>query len=143
MAFTAAGVPSVVSVAELAVGQEVTVHGRLDANTVAEVRLALRDILDRGVGDLLVHLANAEVHDATGLGVIVGVHDRARRVGRRLVLVDMSPRLDRLLRGSRLHLVLVRGLGEGAVTFLPPAESVLRSAESHLPLGNGVLPFTG
>jgi anti-anti-sigma factor len=63
-----------------------------------------------------VHLAQAEVHDAAGLGVIVGVHHRARRVGRRLVLVDVSPRLDRLLRASRLHRILARGPGEDAVT---------------------------
>ena len=64
--------------------------------------------LDRGQGDLMVHLAGAEVHDATGLGVLVGAHHRARRAGRRLVLVDVSPRLDRLLRVSRLHRVLAR-----------------------------------
>jgi len=99
---------SSVSVAELRAGQEVAVAGRLDANTVAEVRLALHDALDRGIGDLLLHLGEAEVHDATGLGLIVGTHHRARRAGRRLVLVDVSPRVDRLLRASRLHRVLTR-----------------------------------
>jgi len=107
------------SVAEVAPGQEVSVFGRLDVNTVSEVRRALHDILDRGVGDLLIHLADAEVHDATGLGVIVGVHHRARGLGRRLVLVDVSPRLDRLLRGSRLHRVLSRSPDDSAVAVLP------------------------
>jgi anti-anti-sigma factor len=114
-----------VCVSETSRGQEVTVTGRLDVDSVAEVRLALHEILDRGVGDLLVHLAEAEVHDATGLGVIVGVHHRARRVGRRLVLVDVSPRLDRLLRASRLHRILARGTGPGMVTLAPVAETVL------------------
>jgi len=50
--------------------------------------------------------------------VIVGTHHRARRAGRRLVLVDVSPRLDRLLRASRLHRVLTRGSGEVAATEL-------------------------
>jgi len=106
-------------VVEICFGQEVSVVGRLDVHTVAEVRLALHDILARGTGDLLIHLAEAEVQDATGLGVIVGVHHRARRVGRRLVLVDVSPRLDRLLRASRLHRVLTRGVDEGAATVVP------------------------
>ena len=110
------------SVAEISPGQEVAVRGRLDVNSVGEVRLALHRILDRGVGDLLIHLAQAEVHDATGLGVIVGVHHRARRVGRRLVLVDVSPRLDRLLRASRLNRVLTRGPGDGAVAVVPFTE---------------------
>jgi anti-sigma B factor antagonist len=118
MALTA-GKGQSVHVAEICTGQEVSVSGRLDENTVAEVRLALHDILDRGVGDLLIHLAQAEVHDATGLGVIVGVHHRARRVGRRLVLVDVSPRLDRLLRASRLYRVLTRGQDDGGVTVVP------------------------
>jgi anti-sigma B factor antagonist len=108
-------------VAEISVGQEVAVAGPLDVNTVADVRTALHNILDRGVGDLLVHLAEAEVYDATGLGVIVGVHHRAQRVERRLVLVDVSPRLDRLLRASRLHLVLAREPGHGRGDRMPPA----------------------
>jgi anti-sigma B factor antagonist len=102
---------SPVSVLETVAGAEVVVTGRLDVHTVADVRLLLHDVLDRGQGDLMVHLAGAEVHDATGLGVLVGVHHRARRAGRRLVLVDVSPRLDRLLRVSRLHRVLARRHG--------------------------------
>jgi anti-anti-sigma factor len=101
-------------VSEISCGQEVAVAGRLDVRTVPELRLALHLILDRGVGDLLIHLAEAEVHDATGLGVIVGMHHRARLMGRRLVLVDVSPRLDRLLRTTRLHRVLTRAPDEGA-----------------------------
>lgn len=117
MALKAVTTPPV-RVAEIRVGQEVAVSGRLDVNTVAAVRLGLQDIMDRGVGDLLLHLADAEVHDATGLGLIVGAHHRARRSGRRLVLVDVSPRLDRLLRASRLHRVLTRGPGEDPTTEL-------------------------
>jgi anti-anti-sigma factor len=113
-----------VSVTETAVGREVTICGRLDVDSVAEVRAALHEILDRGAGDLLVHLAQAEVHDATGLGVIVGIHHRARRLGRRLVLVDVSPRLDRLLRASRLHRVLARGPGVNEVSQVPPGPPV-------------------
>jgi len=125
-----------VCVTEISVGQEVAVSGRLDVNSVAEVRAALHDILDRGVGDLLVHLAQAEVHDATGLGVIVGVHHRARTVGRRLVLVDVSPRLDRLLHASRLHRVLARGPGQGLVAVVPSTQTVV-------PFPQTVAPFTG
>jgi anti-sigma B factor antagonist len=122
-------------VTENAVGQEVTVCGALDVNSVAEVRLALHDILARGAGDLLIHLAEAEVHDATGLGVIVGVHHRARRLGRRLVLVDVSPRLDRLLRASRLHRALARMPEEGSLRA--PVEEV------RLPVDEPVVPFNG
>jgi len=122
-------------VSEILPGQEVAVSGRLDVNSVAAVRRALSAVLDRGHGDLLIHLAQAEVHDATGLGVIVGIHHRAFGVGRRLVLVDVSPRLDRLLRASRLDRVLARGPGEGEVKVVP-------SLQGALPYTEIVVPFT-
>ncbi len=87
-------------------GGQVCIRGRLDVHTVAEVRLLLQHAVDSGSGDLLVDLADAEIGDATGLGVLVGAHHRARRAGRQLVLVDVSDRLERLLRAARLHLVL-------------------------------------
>lgn len=117
MTVTAAAVQDF-EVTEDSWGREATVSGRLDVHTVADVRLRLHDIVDRGEGDLLLHLAHAEVGDATGLGVIVGAHHRARRAGRRLVLVDASPRLERLLRASKLNRVLARSVGEDAVTSL-------------------------
>ena len=123
MALTTSGGQSAF-VQEIRVGREVAVSGRLDVSTVADVRVALHDILARGAGDLLIHLAQAEVHDATGLGVIVGVHHRARRLGRRLVLVDVSPRLDRLLRASRMHRVLLRVPAEQVAPVLPATETV-------------------
>jgi len=115
-------VPACVS--EISPGQEVAVCGRLDVHSVAAVRAALHDILDRGHGDLLIHLADAEVHDANGLGMIVGIHHRAFGVGRRLVLVDVSPRLDRLLRVSRLQRVLARGPGRREVTVVASGHAV-------------------
>jgi anti-anti-sigma factor len=129
-------------VSETFVGQEVTISGRLDVTTVAEVRVALHDILDRGVGDLLVHLAQAEVHDASGLGVIVGVHHRARRVERRLVLVDVSARLDRLLRGSRLHRVLARSPGDEVVAVPGSGGTVAPATEMVTPFTGTVAPFS-
>lgn len=127
------GQPAIVE--EISAGREVRVSGPLSVTTVDAVRLALHDILARGAGDLLLHLEQAEIQDATGLGVIVGVHHRARRLGRRLVLADVSPRLDRLLRASRLHLVLVRGPGEGEATAVP-------ASQAASPVHEGVAPFT-
>jgi anti-sigma B factor antagonist len=148
-------------VSETSAGQEVTVSGRLDVSSVDQVRAELHDILDRGVGDLLLHLAQAEVHDAAGLGVIVGIHHRARRMGRRLVLVDVSPRLDRLLRASRLHRVLARGpvrdvvprarvtdpglpekMSSEPLAAMPTSEAAMPTSENAVPVTETVLPFT-
>lgn len=128
-------------VEEVRVGREVAVSGRLDVTTVADVRLALYGVLDRGSGDLLIHLAHASVHDATGLGVIVGIHHRARRLGRRLILVDASPRLDRLLRASRLHRVIARGPVDGDLTVPGPAEWMPTPVPPR-PGSETVAPFT-
>ena len=87
-------------------GSEIDISGVLGVQSVADVRAWLGRAIDAGVGDLVLHLGDAEVSDATGLGVIVGAHHRARRAGRRLVIADASPRLERLLRATKLNRVI-------------------------------------
>lgn len=89
-------------------GREATIRGELGVRTVPELRHHLQRLLTAGEGDLVLHLNDAEVADATGLGVLVGLHQRARRHNRRLVIAEASERLERLMRVSRLHLVLAR-----------------------------------
>lgn len=96
-------------VVDVVVGAELVVRGRLDVTSVGAVRDALHRAVDLGSGDLLVHLDDLELHDAAGLGVLLGAHRRARLAGRRLVLVGVPGRLERLIRHTRLHRVLVRG----------------------------------
>ncbi|NHC13404.1 STAS domain-containing protein [Motilibacter deserti] len=87
-------------------GSEVVLAGRLDASTVGDVRTALHRALDAGSGQLLVDVSEVEVADATGLGVLVGAHRKAERLERSLVLRGVPPRLQRLLRATRLHRIL-------------------------------------
>jgi anti-anti-sigma factor len=87
-------------------GQEITLAGRLDARTASVARAVLQAAVDDGTGDLVVRLHDVEIWDASGLGVLVGVHRRSRRAGRRLVLTDVPPRQVRLLRATRLSRVL-------------------------------------
>jgi len=86
---------------------EVVVSGRLDVSTVHDVRSAIHAALDTGSGDLVIDLREVEMLDATGLGMLVGAHRKAGRSGRRLVLRNLSPQLQRLLRVSRLNRILV------------------------------------
>jgi anti-sigma B factor antagonist len=88
-------------------GRRVTLAGRLDAGNVADARRVLHDELERGTGDLVVCLADVDVGDATVLGLLVGVHRRAGRLDRRLVLAEVPDRVYRLLVLTRLHRVLV------------------------------------
>jgi anti-anti-sigma factor len=87
-------------------GPVLVLVGRLDVATVADVREALQRAIDGGEGPLVVDLAQVEVMDATGLGVLVGAHRRAGRCGRTLVLRHVPPRLSRLLTATRLHRIL-------------------------------------
>jgi anti-sigma B factor antagonist len=85
------------------VGYEVALSGRLDARTAPVARALLAELVDGGVDDVLVHVGTLEIWDASGLGVLVGAHRRARRAGRRLVLTEVPPRQVRLLRATKLH----------------------------------------
>jgi anti-anti-sigma factor len=85
---------------------EVALSGRLDVHTVHDVRAAIHAALQRGSGDLVVNVRDLEMLDVTGLGMLVGVHRLAGRSGRRLVLREVGPQLERMLRISRLHRIL-------------------------------------
>lgn len=97
---------SEVSVTVDADGTRVSVRGRLDVTTVADVRELLHSAVDHGVGDLHIDLTDLELVDATGLGLLLGAHRRAGRVGRRLVLHAVPARVHRLLLVTRLDRVL-------------------------------------
>lgn len=93
--------------ARLAVG------GRLDVRSAADARTVLHSAVDGGCGDLVLDLTELDSWDATGLGVIMGVHRRAGRANRRLVLRGVPPRMERLLVATRLHRVLIiEGAGQ-------------------------------
>ncbi|WP_425491587.1 STAS domain-containing protein [Kineococcus aurantiacus] len=107
------------------------VAGRLDVHTVPDVRAALHAAVDRGTGDLVVHVDEIVVADATGLGVFVGAHRRAQRTGRRLVLRDVPPPALRLLRVTRLHRVLLLDEATGPAAATDAERQVLRRARAE------------
>lgn len=96
------------ALSSVARGHLLALTGRLDVHAAADVRLALADAVDEGLGDLVLDLSALEAVDATGLGVLVGAHRRAGRAGRTLVLRDVPEPVGRLLRRTRLDRVLHR-----------------------------------
>jgi anti-sigma B factor antagonist len=94
---------------------EIALIGRLDARAAGPVRDALHAALGAGSGPLVVDISGVELLDATGLGVLVGAHRRARLDGRELVLLGASARVARLLKVTRLDRVIT----------LAPARSAL------------------
>jgi anti-anti-sigma factor len=101
-------------------GHDVFIEGRLDVHTVPDIRDAVHAVLATGEGELRLHLRDAEIGDATGLGIILHLHRRATRAQRRLLLIDPSERTTRLLRGCRLDRILAsRGSSLRAPTVAP------------------------
>ena len=92
--------------AVLVQGQQLALRGRLGVGDATDVRLALADAVDAGAGPLVLDLSGLTALDATGLGVLVGAHRRAGRVGRVLVLRDVRAPVARLLLLTRLDRVL-------------------------------------
>ncbi len=83
-------------------GSELRMTGRLDSRSSTAARNSLHEQVDGGAGDLTVDLAETEIWDGAGLGVIVGTSRRARHAGRRLVLTGVNPREVRMLRVARV-----------------------------------------
>ena len=84
----------------------VRLRGRLDATTVAEARALLHGCVDGAPHEIVVDLAEVEMLDAAGLAMIVATHELCQQRGHRLVLVEVPPRLCRLLSATRLTRVL-------------------------------------
>jgi len=87
-------------------GQQVLIEGLVDARTVSEVRAALHEAMENGVGELVVDVGGLELGDATGLGALLGAHRRASRCGRSMRLTSVTPALARILAYTRLNRVL-------------------------------------
>ena len=84
-----------------------SVLGALDVTTAATLRAELTDLLAAaGTDDLVVDLTQMGALDTVGLGLLVGIHRQAQRVGRRLVLTGVPPRMSRVLAITRLNRVL-------------------------------------
>jgi anti-anti-sigma factor len=95
-------------------GGYAVISGRLDAGTVGLVRGDLHRLVDDGTEELTLDVGAADIPDSWGLGLLVGVHRRARTQGRTLILLDVPSRLGWLIRHTRLHRVLVCRTSESA-----------------------------
>ena len=88
------------------IGADVWLAGVLDVRSVAAAREELTQALARSDGALLVDVSAVEAIDAAGLGMLVALHRRARRLGRRVVLREPQPAVRRVLARTRLHRIL-------------------------------------
>ncbi len=87
-------------------GCHVTLRGRLDVRTVADLRLTVHRLIASGSTPLFLDLAEAHVGDATGFGFLVECQRRSRRADRAMRIVAADDRTRRLLRRARMHQLL-------------------------------------
>jgi anti-sigma B factor antagonist len=78
-----------------------------DEETVRSLRGPLQGLLERpGSPGLVVDLASLENLSSSAVGLLVGLHRRARAAGRRVALCGLTPRASALLERIRLGGVL-------------------------------------
>ena len=82
-------------------GCHLTLRGRLDVRTVPDLRLTLHRVIAGGSSPLMLDLAEVQVGDATGFGLLVESVRRAHRAGRPVHVVAADERTRRLLRRGR------------------------------------------
>jgi anti-sigma B factor antagonist len=79
--------------------------GDIDAHLVARVTNMLRAVADQSA-ELVVDVSEVRFIDASGLGLLVGLHRHVRKAGGRMNLMGTGPGLSRLLRITELDRLL-------------------------------------
>lgn len=89
-----------VSTTEPAIGGPTTVHlsGELDMLTSTALNRRLRQALRHSADGLILDLSRMSFCDASGLGVLIDIQNRARSRGIALTLAAPRPSMSRLLR---------------------------------------------
>ena len=93
-------------------GDKVTVlcTGRVVSETVPVLQREVRPLIER-FKTIVLDLTNVSYMDSSGLGALVGLFVSAKRAGKQLKLVNLSARIQELLRLTSL-LNVFEGYGE-------------------------------
>lgn len=85
----------------------VTLKGDFDADNAPRVQEALAALIDREQPIIFLLMAELKYIDSAGLGVLVGALKQAAARGGRIVLIQPSPFVSRVLRVTALDKVLL------------------------------------
>jgi anti-anti-sigma factor len=84
----------------------IRLRGEIDIATAPALRERLLGVLRPGMGVVILDLSGVSFCDASGLGVLVGIHHHATAVGVTLRLTALHPRVTRMLHIHGLDRVL-------------------------------------
>jgi anti-sigma B factor antagonist len=79
-----------------------TLRGELDISTATRLEEDLRRVEAGAPSVLVLDLSKLDFMDSTGLRLLIGADARARKDGRRLVLIRGNEMIQRVLRVTRL-----------------------------------------
>ncbi len=77
--------------------------GDVVAASVPALRLTMRGIVSDGARELVVDLANVEMVDSTGIGLLISAHNSLHKLGGRLAVIHASHEILDLFRTMRIH----------------------------------------
>lgn len=77
--------------------------GDVVASSVPELRRSLRGALEPGVRELTIDLANVQMIDSTGIGLLVAAHNSMRKLGGRLAVTHVTADILELFQSMRIH----------------------------------------
>jgi anti-anti-sigma factor len=75
----------------------VELTGEFDLHSCAAVRSVVDELLEGGVGEIVIDLNGVTFLDSSGLGTLVGLQKRANRAHARMALSGLSPQVGRIL----------------------------------------------
>jgi anti-anti-sigma factor len=87
--------------------------GDLILSSVSEARQAIKQLMQDGVTDLVVDLANVRILDSSGIGYLVSVFNSFAKINGKLAVVNASTDVFDLLLSMRLdrHFPISRSAG--------------------------------
>ena len=77
--------------------------GDVVAASVPALRSAMRDAVAKGARELIVDLANVQMVDSMGIGLLISAHNSLHKQGGRLQVIHASREILDLFRTMRIH----------------------------------------
>jgi anti-anti-sigma factor len=81
---------------------QVTMQGDLVASVIADLQLALKSQLQRGVDEVVFDFRAAAMLDSSGIGLLIATSNTLARQNGRISVVNVSPDILQLLQSMRL-----------------------------------------
>jgi len=103
------------------------------------LRQKVKDLIDAGTRNLIVHFADVPYIDSTGLGFLAGARVTAQNAGARIVLASLNRHVRKILDDVKLTQFFVIADDEDAATAMLSQPEALAEADraSSKPEGKG------